>query len=182
MGLRQITATLLKTVRDVLDLEQELGSEMLAKQYVELRQQVTILRKSLSETRRALKERDELVEKLQAAGVIRENLVMDGSAYFVRKNGRIEDGPFCTCCFDQNQQMVRLVPTPKPVGGAGRSSEWVQCLKCRIPFRSGRAGEYLNGPKSAPARTVVSKERRKKSKPRKASKRRSLARSRLQTT
>ena len=177
MGLRQITAMLLKTVRDVFDLEQELGSEMLAKQYIELRQQVTILRKSLSETRRALKERDELVEKLQAAGVIRENLVTDGSAYFVQKDGKTEDGPFCTCCFDQHQQTVRLVPTPKPPGGAGRSSEWVQCLNCRIPFRSCRAGEYLNGPKSAPARTAAPKASEKKPKPRKASKRRPLARS-----
>ena len=177
MGLRQITANLLKTVREVLDLEPELGSEMLAKQYVELRQQVTILRQSLSETRRALKERDELIEKLQAVGVIRENLVMDGSAYFVQKDGRIEDGPFCTCCFDQHQQTVRLVPTPKPTGGAGRSSEWVQCLKCRIPFRSCRAGDYLNSPKPAPARAAAPKESDKKSKPRKAPRSRPLAHS-----
>jgi hypothetical protein len=45
-------------------------------------------------------------------------MVSDGFACYIEKDENIFDGPFSTCCFGQNQEMVRLVPAPE-LQGAG---------------------------------------------------------------
>jgi hypothetical protein len=92
------------------------------------------------------------VAKLQSAR--RENMVVDGPAYYIEKDGDPLDGPFCTSCFDRHHKRVRIIPAAKPKGGTGRQSEWVQCSACQTPFRSQRAAEYLRASRSSarPAR------------------------------
>jgi hypothetical protein len=145
MGFREIFARSVQMFKDEFDLEQELGGRTLASQYIEIKHEMETLRDVLEETRAARQERDELIARLQARDAIKDGMILDGSAYFLQKSPGVLEGPFCTCCFDQRQQMVRLVPASKPQGGTGRASDWVQCLQCATPFPSRRAGEFLRG-------------------------------------
>lgn len=143
MGLRAIFSKRFRAVKEALDL----GPDPNASQvflHIELRQELAQLRHLLEETRRAAKEKDELIAKLQAAGADSGNLVSDGSAYYREKDKNVVDGPFCARCFDQNQEIVRLVAAPEPPGAVGRPSEWVRCLKCQTPVRSRRIGQHIN--------------------------------------
>lgn len=124
-------------VKEIRELKEELST--LASQLAQLKQQVA---------------------KLQAATVIREDMIVDGSVYFIKKDGSTLDGPFCTSCFDQNHERVRIVPAAKPKGAEGRQSEWVQCSKCQAPFHSKRASEHLTAPRTAPTGTSPEKKAR----------------------
>ena len=72
MGFREMTTRFVASVKEALDLEPELGSATLVSQFAELKLQVLELQGQLEETRRALKEKDELIAKLQAAQATRE--------------------------------------------------------------------------------------------------------------
>ncbi|OHB64685.1 MAG: hypothetical protein A2Y76_13120 [Planctomycetes bacterium RBG_13_60_9] len=76
MGLHEITARFIATVKDMLDLEPQLGSTTLVSQFAELKLQVVELQGLLEETHRALKEKDELIAKLQAAEAARESVAI----------------------------------------------------------------------------------------------------------
>jgi len=124
MELPELVLKPIRAFKEMFDLEEE--PPTLTSQVVQLRRQLAKTRSRLDEIRNLAREKDELIAKLQAAGAIKGNMIVDGSAYFVKKGGNILDGPFCTCCFDQNQEKVRIVPADKPQGAAGRQSEWVQ--------------------------------------------------------
>ena len=84
-----------------------------------------------------LKEKDETIGQLQEALSLKGKLVCKGSAYFlVDENDKPTDGPFCTKCFDVDHNKCRLVQMA--------SSRSVQCLKCKVPFRSTPAIVFLN--------------------------------------
>jgi hypothetical protein len=145
MGLREIIARSIELFKSEFDLEEDLGAGSFAAEHVELKHRIEALSSLLAASRAALTEREGLIAELQAARAMREDMVLDGSAYFVQRCDGPLDGPFCTRCFDQKQQKVRLVLAPKPPGGTGRAEEWVQCQQCAVPFRSRRVGEYLTG-------------------------------------
>lgn len=168
MGLREILAKRLKAVREAVHRGPGPNAS-LAFQYTELRQELAQLRHLVEETCRASKEEDELIAKLQAAGVVRRNMVSDGSAYYIEKDENILDGPFCTHCFDQNQEMVRLVPAPELQEAAGRASKWVRCRKCRTPLRSRRIAQHVNPQETAPTPASAPQEESKKSRASKVS-------------
>jgi len=168
MGLREILAKRLKAVREAVHRGPGPNAS-LAFQYTELRQELAQLRHLLEETCRTSKEKDELIAKLQAAGVVRRNMVSDGSAYYTEKDENILDGPFCTHCFDQNQEMVCLVPAPELQEAAGRASKWVRCPKCRTPVRSRRIAQHVNPQETAPTPASAPQEESKKSRASKVS-------------
>jgi hypothetical protein len=145
-GLMEILGTLsraARTVKSILDLDRGLGDPTLAGQFMELKRQLIEVQNILEETRQISKQQDEVITKLRAAMATKGNMVIDGSAYYVKNRRKVVDGPFCTSCFDRDQEMMRLLNAPKPQGAAGRHLEWVQCPRCQTPFRSRQAGEYL---------------------------------------
>ncbi len=78
-----------------------------------------------------IKEKNELIAQLQEALELKGNLVCQGSAYFLTdEDGNFIDGPFCTKCFDVDQKKCRIVPV------ARNDNPQVQCLKCKVVFRS----------------------------------------------
>jgi hypothetical protein len=154
MGLRQTISQWIATVKDTLDFGPEFPTVMTDRR-VKFTEEMTKLQDLLNQTQQAAREKDELIAKLQAAGAVRGNMIVDGSAYYV-KNQSTLDGPFCTSCFQQNHKIARIVPAPRPEGADGDPSEWVQCGRCQAPFRSERIGQYLNPRRSAAAQIAVS--------------------------
>lgn len=154
MGLHQTISQWIANVKDALDFGPEFPVVMTDRR-VRFTEEMTKLQDLLDQTQQAAQEKDELIAMLQTAGAVRGNMIVDGSAYFVRKDNSL-DGPFCMSCFQQNHQIAHIVPASQPEGADGESSEWVQCGRCRTPFRSQRIGEYLDPPKTAATEIAVS--------------------------
>ena len=166
MGLRQTISQWIANVKDALDFGPEFPA-LVTDHRVKFTEELTKLQSLLDQTQQAAQEKDVLIAKLQAAGAVRGNMIVDGSAYYVKKDSSL-DGPFCVSCFQQNHEIARIVPTPKPKGADGDPSEWVQCGKCQAPFRSERIGQYLNPRETAATGTTVSPEALDEAKPVKA--------------
>lgn len=166
MGLHQTISQWIANVKDALDFGPEFPTVM-ADHRVKYTEEMTKLQHLLDQTQRAAQEKDELIAKLQAAGAVRGNMIVDGFAYFIKEDS-ILDGPFCMSCFQQNHEIARIVPAPKPQGADGDPSEWVQCGRCQVPFRSQRIGQYLSPRETAATGTAIPPEATDETKPVKA--------------
>ncbi len=153
MNLLELIAKPIQSVKEALDLD----PPSLTDQLIHIKNQLTEVQERLDESRAIEREKDALICQLKDAMKIKGDTVMEGGAYFVKNNGKIEDGPFCTCCVDRTQQYIHLVHTPKPQGQTGRQLDWVQCPQCQTPFRSKQAGEYLSTGKLTSASPRASK-------------------------
>jgi hypothetical protein len=166
MGLRQTISQWIANVKDALDFGPEFPA-VVTDHRVKFTEELTKLQDLLDQTQRAAQEKDELIARLQAAGAVRGNMIIDGFAYFVKSNHSL-DGPFCLSCFQQNHQIAHIVPAPKPEEADGAPSEWVQCGRCQVPFRSQRIGQYLNPRETAATGDTVLPEATAEAKPVKA--------------
>ena len=90
-----------------------------------------------------LKKKEETISKLKDALALKGKMICEASAYYITDDkGDKIDGPFCTKCFDVDHIACRIINAPKR--GEGHSWEWVQCPKCKVPFRSRKTGHYIN--------------------------------------
>jgi hypothetical protein len=142
MGLRQTISEWVTTIKDALDFGPGFPDALEARRVL-FAQEAARLQHLLEETRRASQEKDQLIAKLQAAGAVAGSMVIDGPACYIRRANTLE-GPFCTSCFQRNHEIMRIAPAPKPKGNDGTPADWVQCARCRTPFRSDRISQYLN--------------------------------------
>ena len=142
MGLRQTISEWMRIIKDGLDFGPEFPAAMEAR-HVMFAQESARLQHLLDQTRKAAQEKDELIARLRAAGVVTGNMVVDGPAYYIKQANTL-DGPFCTSCFQRNHEINRIASAPKPKGADGTPADWVQCARCQTPFRSDRIRQYLN--------------------------------------
>jgi hypothetical protein len=142
MGLRQTISEWVRIIKDALDFGPEFPAAMEAR-HVMFAQESARLQHLLEQTRKASEEKDELIARLRATGAVSGNMVVDGPAYYIKKANTL-DGPFCTSCFQQNHEIMRITPAPKPKGADQTPADWVQCGRCKTPFRSDRISQYLN--------------------------------------
>jgi len=63
-------------------------------------------------------ENKELNEKLK----IQEVLVFNNNAYWIEKDDK-KDGPYCSCCWDDNKKIIRMQPCGNPA--------FYDCPKCK---------------------------------------------------
>ena len=155
MNLLDIIAKPIQSVKEALDLE----PPSLTGQLAQIKSQLMKVQERLSESRALSREKDALILELKNAMAIRDDMVLEESAYYIKKSGKIVDGPFCSCCADRDGKSIHLVSAPKPKGQTGRVMDWVQCPQCQMPFRSKQAGECLK------ARQPASTSRRASRKP-----------------
>ncbi len=147
MGLRQTISEWVRIMKDALDFGPEFPAAMEAR-HAMFAQESARLQHLLEQTRKASQEKDELIARLQAAGAVTGNMVVDGPAYYIRRANTL-DGPFCTSCFQRNHEITRIAPAPKPKDADETSTDWVRCAGCKTPFRSDRISQYLNPGKGA---------------------------------
>ena len=153
MGLRQTVSEWITVTKDALDFGPEFPAAMAAHHRL-FDAEMSRLAYLLEQTQQAAREKDRLIARLQAAGATQGLLVIDGPACFIRK-GNLLDGPFCMSCFHQRHEAVRIEPAGQPQGADGPAAEWVQCARCRTPFRSERLGQFLNPGDLTTTRTPV---------------------------
>ncbi len=163
MGLRQTLAEWIRIAKDTLDFGPEFPTAMEAHR-LGITEKLTKLQSLLEQTRKASQEKDQLIAKLQAAGGVTGEMVLDGPVYFIRKTNTFE-GPFCTSCFQQNHETSRVVSASQPTGADGPATDWAQCAKCRTPFRSERIGQFLNPGLAASAPVAAVSEEKSETQP-----------------
>lgn len=142
MELIDLLAGSLKTVKETLDMDPK-HDFSLATQVVELKSRAAELQRLLEDAEQGLKERDELIAQLRAAIATKEDMLIEGAAWFTQKDGKIVGGPFCTACFNRGHKTVALHEVANKPEEPGQSSQWVQCPTCRVPFRSRLAGHEM---------------------------------------
>ena len=142
MGLRQTISEWVTTIKDALDFGPEFPDAMEARRVL-FAQESARLQHLLEQTQKASQEKDQLIARLQAVGAVAGNMVVDGPACYIRRANTLE-GPFCTSCFQRNHEVVGIASAPKPRGADGTPADWVQCARCKTPFRSDRISQYLN--------------------------------------
>jgi hypothetical protein len=102
-----------------------------------------------SELLRRLTENNKIIMSLKTALENNGEIVSENCAYW-RKDGlgNIVEGPFCKSCFITESAFRPLVRVVKPGRQNKDDWEWVQCSKCRFPFRQKQVGEYLKNRKA----------------------------------
>ena len=142
MGLRQTISEWVTTIKEALDFGPEFPDAREARRVL-FAQESARLQHLLEQTQKASQEKDQLIARLQTVGAVAGNMVVDGPAYYIRRANTL-DGPFCTSCFQRNHEIMRIASAPKPRGADGTPTDWVQCARCKTPFRSDRISQYLN--------------------------------------
>lgn len=102
----------LKSVAGVL---QEAGEIEQYRQILDALKELLELQKKISELENA---NSELRSKLE----IKENLIFEKNSYWLQ-NGEKKDGPFCSCCWDDDRKTIRMQPCGNPA--------YFDCPKCK---------------------------------------------------
>jgi len=113
---------IIENAKDAVKLVQKIGN-------IELSRKILDLQSEAIELIEQSKLKDEKITKLKNALKVKGKMVCKDSAYYLTDDkGKIIDGPFCTKCFDTDQDTIRIVP--HTTGGQ------VKCLKCEVIFDS----------------------------------------------
>lgn len=94
---------------------QEAGKIELYQQILDVQQKLLEMQKRISDLEA---ENKELNEKLKT----QESLVFENNAYWVEKGGK-KDGPYCSCCWDDDKKTIRMQPCGNPA--------FSSCPKCK---------------------------------------------------
>jgi len=103
----------LKSIGKIL---QEAGKIEQYKQILEAQKELLKMEKRIQDLE---KENRKLKEKLE----IKENLIFEKNAYWLKKENGERDGPFCSVCWDDSNKLIRLRVGDYQLG-------WASCPKC----------------------------------------------------
>lgn len=131
-------------IKDISEVVKKYNDLDLMKQLIDLQDELAKRQAEAMQLVQQNLEKDEEIKKLKKAMAIKSKMVCEFSAYYqVDDQGNKVDGPFCTNCFDNEFATRRLLAGFQPKGQVGWDWTWVQCPKCKTPFRSEQIGEYL---------------------------------------
>lgn len=113
---------IIENAKDAVKLVQKIDN-------IELYRKILDLQSEAIELIEQSKLKDERITKLKNALRAKGKMVCKDSAYYLTDDkGEIIDGPFCTKCFDTDQDTIRIV--------AHTTGGQVKCLKCKVIFDS----------------------------------------------
>lgn len=101
-------------LRSVAGVLQEAGKIEQYRQILDAQKELLEMQKRISDLETESKD---LKEKLET----KESLVFENNAYWIDKDGK-RDGPFCSCCWDDNKKTIRMQPCGNPA--------FCSCPKC----------------------------------------------------
>lgn len=102
----------LKSVAGVL---QEAGK-------IEQYRQILDALRDLLELQKKISELENVNSELRSKLEIKENLIFEKNSYWLQ-NGEKKDGPFCSCCWDDDRKTIRMQPCGNPA--------YFDCPKCK---------------------------------------------------
>lgn len=111
-GILDLREQLLSAKDDILDVKQELSA--------------------YKEENIALKnENAQLKQQLENPQTSKPQLVTQDGLYFLVKEDKTNDGPFCTGCYDKDKKTIRLSKMPEVMKELGR----YKCPVCKATYR-----------------------------------------------
>jgi len=104
----------LKSVAGVL---QEAGKIEQYRQILDAQKELLEMQKRISDLET---ENKDLIEKLKT----QESLIFENNAYWIiDESGNKIDGPYCSCCWDDERKTIRMLPSGHPA--------YYDCPKCK---------------------------------------------------
>jgi len=97
---------------------------------IELYGQILEVYEKLLDQQKKIDELEKKNKKLEDKLAIKGKLIADGNLYWLEDESG-KDGPFCTCCWDSEQTLMRLHKATV----SGR----MHCPKCKTEGKSGKA-------------------------------------------
>lgn len=101
-------------LKDAAGILKEAGKIEQYRQILEIQEKLLEMQNKISELET---ENRNLKEKLEIKG----QLVFENNAYWLVENGE-KDGPYCSCCWDDNRKTIRMQPCGNPA--------YFSCPKC----------------------------------------------------
>jgi len=110
-------------VMDVFDGLKTAGKVLQEAGKIEQYAQILEAQKNLLEQQKRISdleiENKDLKEKLELKGKVK----FERNAYWIVEEGKEDDGPFCSCCYDDGKKLIRMMP--------GWSESERNCPKCK---------------------------------------------------
>lgn len=141
---------LFDTAKSLGEIAQKLGD-------LDLRQKLLDVQSEALDLMAQLKEKDERIELLEKALVLKGKMITKDSAYYIaEEDGKITDGPFCTKCFDVDHLKCRLV--------ADNKEPQIICPNCKVSFSSKPVYDFLRPDVEVSRKKLLENIRNKKAK------------------
>ena len=102
-------------LKDAASILKEAGKIEQYRQILEVQEKLLDMQKRIIDLET---ENKELKQKLKT----QESLVFENNAYWI-KDGNTKDGPFCSCCWDDDHKTIRMQPCGNPA--------FSDCPKCK---------------------------------------------------
>lgn len=93
-------SSLLAGVKKAFELAQQSDNYELVKEMMSIQSMAN----SLQDENRSLKEE---IDKLKSLNKIADEIYLKGDAYYLKKDNGVEDGPYCTRCWDKDKLLIR---------------------------------------------------------------------------
>lgn len=114
--------SIIDDAKSVAKLIQDVGNIELKQMIVNLQGEIVNLVQERNELR-------EQVGELENALKIKKSLTFEDNAYWVVKEDKAREGPFCPACWDSKNQLIHLVD-------AGGSYSPFVCPSCKMHYRT----------------------------------------------
>jgi hypothetical protein len=75
---------------------------------IDLNRRILNLENEVLDLSREKRRAEEKVEELERTLKIKDEIVFRNNEYYVKKDGREDEGPYCTVCWDRDGKLVRL--------------------------------------------------------------------------
>ena len=106
---------------EIVELVKKYNDQELYQKLVSLREEILSLREDNLQLR-------ECVNQLESSSKISADLVRDGNAYYINKEGQDRAGPFCMTCWDYESKLVNMSVHTTNI--QGRTSTKIRCGIC----------------------------------------------------
>lgn len=123
---------IIEDVKEAVKLSQQVNNVDLYRKLVDLQLEVMELTEQL-------KEKNNTIEKLEAAFELKGKMICIESVYWLKdENDKIKDGPFCSKCFEVDHIQCRLARLPRD------SRPSLKCPNCKAGYESCLGFDYID--------------------------------------
>ncbi len=107
----------------IFDELKSIGKTLRQADKIEQYQQILDIQKKLLEMQKKIAELENENKELKEELKLKEDLIFERNAYWIKKESSEKDGPFCSVCWDSDRKLIRLRKGNYAHG-------WAICPKC----------------------------------------------------
>ena len=112
---------IIDNAKEIAECVKKYNDQELYQKLVALREEILSLREENLQLR-------ETVSQLESSSKIASELIRDGNAYYIEREGQDRAGPFCMACWDYDSKLVNMTVNRSTI--QGRTSTSIRCGIC----------------------------------------------------